>query len=88
MCSEERAYGIAVLENRNMNCLRKAGETAWPRLCQFEVCGHALKGSGWQGFPPSTAASAQACRRAWLCELWMLAVPIGLKGRYTKGSRF
>lgn len=46
MCSEERAYGIAVLENGNMNCLGKAGVTARPKECQFEVYGHAFKGSG------------------------------------------
>ena len=46
MCSEGRACGIAVLENRNMNCLGKAGVTARSKEWQFEVCGHALKGSG------------------------------------------
>lgn len=53
--SEERVYGIAVLENRNMNCLGKAGVTARPRECQCEVCGHVLKGSGWQGLVLSSS---------------------------------
>lgn len=46
LCVQRRAYGVAVLENRNMNCLGKAGETARPRHCQSEVCGHAVKGNG------------------------------------------
>lgn len=47
MCSEERAYGIAVLEDRKTSFLGRAGVTARPRECQSEVCGHALRGSGW-----------------------------------------
>lgn len=84
-CSEERAYGIAILENRNMNCLGKAGVTARPRECQFEVCGHALKGSGWQGLVLSS--SIDSCfspgvqRRVWLCERWTLAGPTSVKGK-------
>lgn len=51
---KKKKYEIAVLENRKMNFLGKAGRIARREECQFEVCGHEFKGqpvSGLHAFP-------------------------------------